>query len=179
MAERLNWGCGPTPAEGWVNSDVVPWLGMRHGRDHVGPAEAELPWADETFDYVVGHHVLQMVSEHEIQNTLRELHRVTKPGGLLRLSVPDTPAAITAWWHGQRGWFPLEAATTDDALCVYLTQGGGTRSLFTASRLFALLLRAGWPRSWRTEPGRTRCPDAGILELDSRPGESIYVEAQR
>lgn len=194
MAERLNWGCGPVVAEGWANSDMLTWPAMRvrwRGNaeppfdlwagltDHVGPIQEGLPWADETFDFCVSHHALQMLPEPDLVPALAELRRVTKPWGYLRVSVPNATGAWRAWERGDMGWFPLDAPTISDALCVYLTQGGATRSIFTTVRLMRLLRCAGWGGVTVGAHGSSACPDKGILELDSRPRESIYVEAQR
>jgi len=46
-----------------------------------------LPYADHTFDLVVCNHVLEHVFETE--KTLRDLRRVTAPGGVILLGVPN------------------------------------------------------------------------------------------
>lgn len=186
MAKRLNWGCGPDVHPGWSHSDIAPWPGMcdAHGDgwgDHIGAIQDGLPWHGATFDYVVSHHALQMLPETDLVPALDELRRVTKPTGWLRLGVPDFERAIRAWASGNLGWFPLDASDVDTALCVYTTQGGTTRSLFTVGRLIGLLRDAGWSTVKPAVAGLTWTPPhyRGITDLDNRPDETLYVEAQR
>jgi predicted SAM-dependent methyltransferase len=138
-----------------------------------------LPWADATFDYCVSMHGLMMLPEPDLVPALVELRRVTKPGGWLRVSVPDMDQAIYAYLHGNRGWFPLEAPNAGVAFCRYVTQNGATRSVFTQPRLAHLLADAGW-RQW--VPSACHLSSSGIpgiTELDSRPDESIFMEARK
>lgn len=185
MVERLNWACGPVVREGWHHSDVQWYPGMYTdrtwpmARDYVGPIQHGLPWNTDTLDYIVSHHGLMMLAEDDLVPALEELRRVTKPGGWLRLSVPDLPSAINAWRSGYLEWFPLDAPEVDTAFCRYLTQGGATRSLFTEFRLNRLLTAAGWKGTREIGYQDTCCGDPGIVELDSRPDESIYMEAKK
>jgi SAM-dependent methyltransferase len=180
VTTRLNWACGPELPEGWINSDetryvqVPPWLSP----DHLGRIQDGLPWPAGHFDYVVAHHALMMLPEVDLVPALVELRRVTTPGGWLRVSVPDMVAAVNALRADDLTWFPVAAGDTDTAFCLYVTQGGATRSVFTFRRLYRLLVLAGWqgPRgsSWRA----TWSPHEGITDLDSRPNESLFMEAQ-
>lgn len=190
--ERLSWACGPVVREGWHHSDERFYDGMRlgwdwsnvdgdrrpgDGADHVGSIQDGLPYPDATFDYVVTHHGLMMLPEPDLVPALVELRRVTKSGGWLRVSVPDIEAAIEALRDRNRYWFPLEAASVDDAFCRYVTQGGTTRSVFTRRRLVDLLTAAGWEYAFAVHPNYTRSPWPEITDLDSRPDESVFMEA--
>lgn len=192
MIERLSWASGPIVREGWCHSDERFYDGMRlgwdwsnidgerrpgDGADHVGAIQDGLPWADDTFEYVVSHHGFMMLPEQDLVPALVELRRVTKPGGWLRVSVPSLSRAVDAWRQDRIEWFPLKAVTVDDALCVYLTQGGATKSLFTSARLQRLMWEAGWNGATSALPGRTTSDIPAITELDSRPNESIFMEA--
>ena len=60
---------------------------------HVGDVHA-LPYDDDTFDVVHAHQVLQHVADPVA--ALRELARVTRPGGVV--AVRDADYAAFAWW---------------------------------------------------------------------------------
>lgn len=188
--ERLSWACGPVVREGWHHSDErwakgmqthapgIPDIGAPdYARDHLGSIQDGLPWPDATFDFVVTHHGLMMLPEPDLVPALVELRRVTKPGGWLRVSVPDMEGAIAALRRFDRGWFPLEAASVDEAFCRYVTQNGVTRSIFTRYRLYKLLVDAGWSGAGPIKADETCSPWPEITDLDSRPDESIFMEA--
>ncbi len=175
MIVRLNWGCGEVLPPDWTNSDEC---GYANGPpNHLGRIQDGLPWAAGFFDYVVSHHSLMMLPEPDLIPALAELRRVTKPGGWLRVSVPDIWSAFWACRAEDQGWFPVEADDTDEAFCRYITQNGATRSVFTHNRLVRLIEKAGWTgvrgSSWKA----TWSDIDGICDLDSRPGESLWVEA--
>ncbi len=188
--ERLSWAAGPVVVDGWHHSDVQFYDGYRvgwqwpkksriaeYGADHVGPIQSGLPWEDGTMDYCVSMHGLMMLPEPDLIPALAELRRVTKPGGWLRVSVPDIQAATKAYVTMNRDWFPVDARNSDEAFCRYVTQNGATRSIFTGPRLAWLLVDAGWESISPTVAGMTIGGPDGITELDSRPNESIFMEA--
>lgn len=184
MTERLSWASGSDVREGWHHSDERWYPGMQTdetypmAQDHLGRIEEGLPWPDATFDYVVTHHGLMMLVEAALVPALAELRRVTKPGGWLRVSVPDMELAIAALQTRDEAWFPLEAPGVETAFCRYVTQNGATRSVFTHQRLFRLLSESGWwPLPMRFVEGGSASECEGITELDSRPGESLFMEA--
>lgn len=80
----LNVGCGSTLHSHWVNLDVAPAPG-------VIPHDLRraLPFADASFDAVYGSHVLEHLEPDAGSRLIGECHRVLRPGGVLRLVVPD------------------------------------------------------------------------------------------
>jgi predicted SAM-dependent methyltransferase len=52
---RLNWGCGSSTLEGWINSDIKDLPGV----DLVGSVLDGLPFETDSIDYAVSVHALQ------------------------------------------------------------------------------------------------------------------------
>ncbi len=79
----LDVGCGLRKTPGAIGMDVNPRTGadVIHDLDDV-----PYPFADDAFDEVVGIHVIEHV--HDPMAVMAELHRVTRPGGIVRLVVP-------------------------------------------------------------------------------------------
>lgn len=84
---KLNLGCGFDKREGWLNVDNFAACAP----DQVLDIEAT-PWALETdaFDHVLMKHVLEHVgAEFSVFSAvMRELYRVTAPGGIVEIHVP-------------------------------------------------------------------------------------------
>ncbi|MFA6383721.1 MAG: methyltransferase domain-containing protein [Parcubacteria group bacterium] len=80
--KRLNLGCGRKIKDGYVNLDLYPLPGV----DVVADIEKELPFENDTFDEILTEHVLEHM--HDLDPLLRELHRITKRGGLIKIFVP-------------------------------------------------------------------------------------------
>jgi len=176
---RLNWGCGPEIRDGWENSDLIDY---GHGQQHVGDITAGLPYDDGWFDYAVSHHVLQMIAWPDLVPTLVELRRVITAVGWLRLSVPSLHAAMNAWARNDRSWFPIDdrhEESVDGKFCMYVTQAGATRSVFTLGWLLELLGRAGFSTMCPCRAFETSTGIDDLTALDSRRVESLYVDARR
>lgn len=176
---RLNWGAGPDWAQhhNWTASDRDDF-----NQEHVGDLLAGLPWPDGTFAYAVTNHALQMVRYVDLVAALAELRRVLVDDGWLRILVPDVMAAVQAWARGDLNWFPIvEQAETsiDGKLCAYATWYSEARSVFTPRWLVELCGRAGFTDAAPVAWGETLSAHAGITDLDSRPYESLVVEARR
>lgn len=82
---RVNLGCGPIDIPGYVNVDMLP---LPHVHYVCGVQRLNV-FADASIDLLYACHVLEHVPRRELGETLAEWRRVLKPGGLLRISVPD------------------------------------------------------------------------------------------
>lgn len=178
QSRRLNWGCGPEPPYGWVNSDIFPAPGVQV----VADIRTGLPLPDDWFEYVVSIHALPELSYAELDKALRELRRVLKPGGVLRLSLPDMDKAIQAYKTGDIDYFLI---SDDDVRClagkmiVQLTWYGRSRSMFTWDFIRELLERNQFTDIRRCEFKKSFSNFTLITELDDRPLESLFVEATK
>ena len=111
----VNLGSGPTGPESWVNLDRSPTMILRHaplvaktihktgliGDHHLVPWQSHivrqdltkpLPFADETVDAVYSSHFFEHIYYSDAHAIARECFRVLKPGGILRLALPDGEA---------------------------------------------------------------------------------------
>jgi predicted SAM-dependent methyltransferase len=178
MPARLNWGCGAHPEPGWVNSDLKDGPGIDVSCD----IRDGLPIADATFDYVVSIHALPMIPYSELVPVLEELRRVLRPGGVLRLGLPDLDRAIDAYRSGDRSYFLVpddDEHTMSGKMIVQLLWYGWSVTLFTEEFACALLRRAGF-RDVRACAYRTTASEhPDIVALDNRERESFFVEGVR
>ena len=84
-AVRINIG-GTAPKPGWRIFNVVPGPGV----DLVGDCTDLGQFEDNSVDEVYASHVLEHLGyQEELPRALGEIHRILKPGGSVRVSVPD------------------------------------------------------------------------------------------
>jgi hypothetical protein len=92
---RLNLGAGGAPIEGYDNSFD----------DHQGNKAYPLALADACADEVRSSHLLEHFSHRGAHKVLAEWVRVLKPGGLMRLAVPDFETIAKKYIAGERGQY--------------------------------------------------------------------------
>jgi len=175
---RLNWGCGPFTSPGWINADVRPAPGV----DVLVQTGAALPLSDASVDLIVGMHVLQDFAYPDVVPALRELHRVLRPGGWLRLGLPDLDRAIRAYQAHEAGYFYIPDRDARSIGAKFVTQMiwyGSVRTPFNEDFGRESLRTAGFGEVLRCEFGRTASGRPALCTLDNRPRESLFLEASK
>lgn len=173
---RLHWGCGAATARGWINSDLRPHAGV----DMVGDILVGLPIDDDSIDYISSQHALPELGIYEQAPALRELRRVLKPGGVLRLCLPDLDRAIAAYQSGRADYFHIwDWDSIGGNFITHVLWHNCTRTPFTYPFAEELLRKAGFDDVRRAAYRQTTSPFPEIIELDTRPDESFFVEAFR
>lgn len=209
---RINIGCGQTPTEGWQNFDnsfsarIAGWPGLAStlARARVMPAESRefsrivainkiryanaskrIPGADRSVEVVYSSHMLEHLDRREVRTFLREVLRVLKPEGILRLAVPDLSRLADIY---------ATSGDADDFVARTLLSQGRPAGLgprvklaligprhhlwmYDGASLIRLLTSAGFRDVKVLEAGSTTITAPGSLDLAERSDESVYVEA--
>lgn len=81
----LNLGCGKRFHPDWLNFDFV----AHHPDVHQADLRAGIPLPDNYADCAYHSHVLEHFSKAAAPQFIAECHRILKPGGVLRVAVPN------------------------------------------------------------------------------------------
>jgi SAM-dependent methyltransferase len=113
----LNLGCGARVHPDWENVDFQAAVPRVRAYD----LRKGIPFPDAAFDVVYHSHLIEHFSKQLAPVFLRECHRVLKPGGLLRIAVPDLEAIVRGYldalekasqslpgWKENYDWMVLE-----------------------------------------------------------------------
>ena len=82
---KLHLGCGKRFIPGFVHIDAVDYPHV----DHVATIDNLSFIQTDSIDLIYNCHVLEHFKRRDVDRVLREWQRVIKPGGTLRVSVPD------------------------------------------------------------------------------------------
>ena len=177
---KLHFGAGPISLDGWLNCDLIT------GDVHVD-LERPLPLPSGAFACAFGEHVIEHLDERAIPGLLRELHRVLRPGGVLRLTTPDLRKLIalyedrnpeiglerySAWLSAQTGKDSTQPAQVfNDYMRLW-----GHRHVFDEPELKARLRAAGFESVERREP--LASPHPALRGLERHGGEEWVNRAE-
>ena len=91
---KLNIGAGPTRLEGWTAID----------RKLGSEAYPLKDYADNSVDEIRASHILEHFGHNEVPLVLKEWSRVLKPGGRMRIAVPDVEKVMELRSKGDELW---------------------------------------------------------------------------
>jgi predicted SAM-dependent methyltransferase len=210
----INVGCGQTPTRDWINCDnslsivcaripfLVPVLErigasnnptaqfIRFARDNeikYANATKRIPLDTGTAHIVYSSHMLEHLDRQEARLFLAEAMRVLRPGGVLRLAVPDIRKLVQNYIAtGDADEFiastwmcaPRPRSLTESLRMLVL----GPRHhnwMYDGTSLSKFLLSQGFVNPVELAAGQTTIPEPGDLDLFERHEESVYVEARK
>lgn len=91
--DLLNIGCGSTFHPAWINLDLHST--SPHVRAH--DVRKQLPFPDTSIDAVYTAHMLEHLDRQAAESAVREMWRVLRPGGVVRIVVPDLAGIASAY----------------------------------------------------------------------------------
>jgi len=180
-ANHLHLGCGAKYLPGFLNIDGNPfnkidlWLDVRNG----------LPFPFNSVDSIYSTHMFEHFYPDELQLLLRECLRVLKPGGGIRLIVPNLASAISAYSQKQSAWFddsfPRHFDSLGGRFSNFVFCDGQHRTAFDFSYLSEVLREAGFREVEKSAEGKSRLYGTSVPPYE--PGDSmdlphsLFVEA--
>jgi len=111
---KLHLGCGNTRIPGFVNVDMVktPAVDMQADIKFLSGID------NDSVDLIYTCNTIEHLSRYEIGSTLKRWYKILKPGGILRVSVPDLEAVFKYY------------NKTKDLMGIYNTLYGGQKNEF-------------------------------------------------
>ncbi len=170
---KLHLGCGWNSLDGWINIDLVGGK-----TDLVWDLRKELPFARGSVDAVFLEHVFEHMTYSETLTVLGHVRAVLKPGGVLRVGVPD--AGMYARWYATDPTglkdFRWGRATPMLALREVFQEHAHVAA-FDAETLLLVLEAGGFAGAVVTEAGTSQLLDP-VPDMPERWEETVYAEVR-
>jgi len=199
---KVNLGSGLIVAPGWVNVDgdlktlfagypsSVTRLAYRLCKNREALSRQEfidtlrdnvfvyrdlsygVPLPDRSTDFIFTSHTIHHLYRDEALGLLKDALRTLKPGGIIRVAVPDLAYVVSLYQRGEREraleffFYPPSSRS----------QYSRRQYQYDFALLGKLLAEAGYCDIRRCAFQQGRTPDLTIL--DNRPEETLFVEAQ-
>lgn len=80
----LNIGCGNNFHSDWINLDLYKSKDVLYHN-----IKKKLPFINNSVDVIYHSHVLEHLEKDEAENFIKDCFRILKPGGIMRVVVPD------------------------------------------------------------------------------------------
>lgn len=168
---KLNLGCGPHVLPGWTNLDIDPHPGViRH--DLKNP----IPYQSALCDFIFSEHALEHLTKEDGIRLLRECHRMLKPKGVLRLSMPNLDEIVRR--YNNNDLYTMPGVWEPQSVCDMINEGmrsWGHQYVWNYSELRRVLSDIGFT-SYRMPWRHSDYKDLQNLEV--RPSyNDLIVEA--
>jgi predicted SAM-dependent methyltransferase len=166
-------GSGRAPKPGWINVDM-----LGKGADVALNIRRPLPFGDGTVDAVFHEHLLEHLSLADGRALTRELYRVLRPGGIVRIVVPDAGLYARSYVEARTELERLRPGRPTAMLAlqeVFLRHGH--RTAYDFETLELVLVASGFEDVRHCGFGESALPEAP--DGDHRRAESVYVEATK
>lgn len=179
----LQLGCGGHIADGFINLD---W-GLTPGVDLCWDATRSLPFPDQSLDGIFTEHMLEHVPLTAGLRLLRECRRVLRPGGILRVIVPDGRMFVDDYMNEMSvaeqpgdleiGALPTLGLSSPMLVLNRIFYGYGHRCIYDFSLLREVLQHAGFAGIERCS-FRVGHDETLLIDQERRASESLYAEAR-
>jgi len=214
MLSRINIGCGRTTTEGWTNLDNSlslriarrkSWYALakslrlvsrrqteyidfcRSANIQFADATKRIPADDASVEVIYSSHMLEHLSPIGVELFFQECHRTLRPGGTLRIVIPDIDYHIGAYLEDKDADRFLQEMlvvappvdTFRQRLTVLISGYRHHQWMYNATSIQDLLTAQGFSDVKILAPGETRIEDPGPLDLAERSDVSLFVEASK
>lgn len=200
---KVNLGCGLRVAKGWLNIDgslnamFAAWPSWLHKilyrlsgsrqyyslEQYCGILEnhrflyhdlaLSLPLHDNTVDFIYSSHFFEHIFKDDAATLLKACAKALKPGGMIRISIPDLAYAVSLYGLGKK---------TEMLEDYFFVAGKGSylarhKYMYDFDLIRTALEQAGFSGVTRCDYQQGETPDIELLDI--YPDVSLFVEAVR
>lgn len=166
---KLNVGCGTDYKKGWINIDNNSDHNIEK-LDLNWDLRKPLPFPDSSVDFIFNEHFIEHLTVEEARRTLKDLQRLLKKGGVMRIAMPDLKGVVDQYldddWKSRPfiKRFGLEFVETKAELMNMGFSWWGHKWLYDWEELERRLKEVGFDKITRCKIHKSKHKDLNNLE---------------
>jgi predicted SAM-dependent methyltransferase len=171
---------------GWENIDILDLSGFAKAQAYIfkqHDVTKGLPYKDSEVDIVFSSHLLEHLTREEGAKLLQECYRVMKPGGIIRLSIPDTKMITQKYLDGKISDYRYVNTGVekciDDADAYYNLLLANHKTIYDKDSLMKLLERTGFVKVEQVSPFKSRSKIIQTQTTNCHHNLSVVLEAEK
>ena len=177
----LNIGCGGNMIEGFIMLDYAKQAGVELDI-FWDITKLPLPFKNQSLQGIFTEHCLEHIPHEFFIENIKEFFRILKPGGTVRIVMPDAELYVD-WYNRRRKGEFLEAPygptlETPMMNINYIFREHGHLFLYDFETCEVLLKQAGFVNIKKEQFRQGRDPKL-LVDIERRRPESLYVEASK
>jgi predicted SAM-dependent methyltransferase len=176
---KLNVGCGTDYKKGWVNIDNNSDNNIEK-LDLNWDLRNPLPFKEGDVDFIFNEHFFEHLTVEEGQVAMKDLMRVLKPGGVMRIAMPDLEWVVDNYLHldikkdKTLKTFKLDFVKTKAERLNMSFRWWGHQWLYDWEELVRRINEAGFDKVKRCRWGKSSHPD--LRNLETREESLLIAE---
>ncbi|HMH21325.1 MAG TPA: methyltransferase domain-containing protein [Puia sp.] len=175
----LNVGCGPYPLKEFANLDYAWTPEIDVCWDFI---KKKFPFPDNSFEGIFTEHCLEHISYEQCFETLKEFHRMLKPGGTIRIIVPDGQIYIDLYHERTKDpSISLPYGQEEETGIISINRifrNHGHLFIYDAETMGLQLSKVGF-RNVKKESFAAGRDKRLLIDRPERAVESLYIEATK
>lgn len=174
----FNVGCGPNLHDNFVNVDY--W--WQPGLDVCCDITSGIRFPAESADGIFTEHCLEHITFEACQKVLREFRRLLRPGGILRVVIPDAELFLSLYMQTRQGRlaeFPFQEVHGRATPMMHVNRifrDHGHLFAYDFETLKYQMEKAGFKQVARRD-FRQGTDNTLLIDSEYRRPESLYIEA--
>lgn len=170
----------------WENLDIIPLDQFAKEQSYIFKqcdVTKGLPYKDGEVDIVFSSHLLEHLTREEGIRLFQECYRVMKPGGIIRLSIPDTRRITQKYLDGEISDYRYVNTGVercmDDADAYYNLLLANHKTIYDKDSLTKMLEKTGFVKIEAISPFKSRSHVIQTQTTNCHQNLSIVIEAEK
>lgn len=171
---------------GWKNIDIIDLKNFADSQKYnfvQYDLTKGLPYGENNVDMIISNHLIEHLTREEGKKLLKECYRVLKPGGIIRISTPDTEVITKKYLEGNIWEYKyvnigVENAH-DEAEAYYNLLLAGHKTIYDRYALGSLLKDVGFKLLPSITPFTSQNETMRKETITSHPTISLIIEAEK